>query len=253
MSFGRQRGPSPVPLGAPHRLWCEGGWCPEVKQTETWPYWLQSLDSDGVTNAVQDPFTRRPVQCAVDCRTFFLYRYCSRVSAFSNTFQTQARRCSSRRVFKVIWVWCWTENGFLPQSIENLQHPYLLLSLDCMKTPPSPNWKKSPLRTGFKLQIQLCCGVYMLYITLPFSVSVCLCHYYGTCYWWGTEADVWVWSVTSSPCWMDPLLWSLHSSVEQQTWLEPVISWYNKNKLDEVHIWQFFFSHGSCIFVFQIM
>lgn len=116
-----------------------------------------------------------------------------------------------------------------------------------------PYEKKSPLRTGFQLQIQLCCGVYiMLYITLPFSVSVSVCvtiltlvigeGLRLTC-----EFGLW------PPVPADPLLWSLHSSVVRQTRLKPVISWYNENKLDEVHIWQFFFSHGFCIFVFQTM
>lgn len=117
-----------------------------------------------------------------------------------------------------------------------------------------PYEKKSPLRTGFQLQIQLCCGVYiMLYIILPFSVSVSVCVTILTLVIGAGWRPTWAWPVTSSPRWLDPLLWSLHSSVVWQTRLKPVISWYNKNKLDEVHIWQIFSGHGFCIFVFQTM
>lgn len=76
----------------------------------------------------------------------------------------------------------------------------------------------------------------MLYIILLFSVSVSVCVTILTLVIgaeWGLTR---VWSVASSQHQLDPLLWSLHSSVVWQTRLKPVISWYNEIKLDEVHI-----------------
>lgn len=76
----------------------------------------------------------------------------------------------------------------------------------------------------------------MLYIILPFSVSVSVCVTILTLVIGEGRGLTRVRSVASSPPRLDPLLWSLHSSVVWQTRLKPVISWYNEIKLDEVHI-----------------